>query len=63
MSNKKSSSSYGINFLEALLLLFVALKLIGIVDWSWWWVTLPFWGGFVVAVPILLVALYFTLKD
>jgi hypothetical protein len=23
-------------------LLFVGLKLIGIIDWSWWYVTLPF---------------------
>jgi|GEM_PF-4924046 len=21
-----------------------ALKLSTIIDWSWWWVTLPFWG-------------------
>lgn len=24
---------------------FVTLKLLGLVDWSWWWVTAPFWGG------------------
>lgn len=29
---------------------FVTLKLCGIIDWSWWWVTLPFWIG-----PLLLV--------
>lgn len=23
--------------------LFVALKLTGHIDWSWWYVTLPFW--------------------
>lgn len=25
--------------------LFVALKLCGVIGWSWWWVTAPFWGG------------------
>jgi hypothetical protein len=25
--------------------LFAGLKLTGIVAWSWWWVTLPIWGG------------------
>jgi len=30
--------------------LFVGLKLANIIDWSWWWVTLPFWGGLVIAV-------------
>lgn len=24
---------------------FIVLKLCGVIDWSWWWVTAPFWGG------------------
>jgi hypothetical protein len=35
-----------IGFLGLLGLLFVALKLTGYISWSWWYVTLPFWGGF-----------------
>lgn len=35
--------------------LFVGLKLGGVIDWSWWWVTLPFWGGLAVATAILAV--------
>lgn len=31
---------------------FVTLKLTGVVDWSWWWVTLPFWGGFALVISI-----------
>lgn len=23
---------------------FVVLKLVGVIDWSWWWVTAPFWA-------------------
>lgn len=37
--------------------LFVGLKLTGYIAWSWWWVTLPFWGGFVIAVMIFAVVL------
>ena len=22
---------------------FIVLKLVGIIDWSWWWVTAPLW--------------------
>ena len=33
----------------ALFLLFLTLKLCGVIDWSWWWVTAPIWGVFVVA--------------
>ena len=52
MSNSSSSSS-GIGVLGLLGVAFVVLKLTGFIDWSWWWVTLPFWGGFALAVVIL----------
>jgi hypothetical protein len=44
MSNSNSSSS-GIGVCGLLGVLFVGLKLGGVITWSWWWVTLPFWGG------------------
>ena len=31
-------------------ILFIGLKLGGVIEWSWWWVTLPFWGGAAVVV-------------
>lgn len=34
---------------------FVVLKLVGVINWSWWWVTLPFWGPVVFALISLLV--------
>ena len=43
MADNKSSS--GIGVLGLLGVAFVVLKLTGYIDWSWWWVTLPFWGG------------------
>lgn len=46
MSNSNSvQSSGGIGILGLLGVLFVGLKLTGVINWSWWWVTLPFWGG------------------
>lgn len=33
-----------ISTLSLLGVLFVGLKLTDYIDWSWWWVTLPFWG-------------------
>ena len=33
----------GIGFLGALTLLFIALKLTGFIDWSWWLVVIPLW--------------------
>ena len=41
-----SSSSGGISTLGLLGVVFVTLKLLGVIDWSWWLVTLPFWAVF-----------------
>jgi len=55
MSNQKNnSSSSGIGVVGLLGIVFVTLKLLGITavaNWSWWWVTLPFWVG----IPIFII--------
>lgn len=38
------------NFAEALTLLFITLKLLDYVDWSWWWVLAPTWIPLSIAV-------------
>lgn len=43
----------GIGVLGLLGVAFVVLKLTGFIDWSWWLVTLPFWGGFALILIIL----------
>jgi len=48
-----SSRSGGIGVLGLLGVVFVTLKLIGVIDWDWWWVTIPFWGGLVIFAAIL----------
>lgn len=37
-------------FLEALTVVFIVLKLVGILDWSWWWVMSPLIGSVVALV-------------
>jgi len=36
-----------------LFLLFLGLKLAGVIDWSWWWITAPLWGGIAVWIAII----------
>ena len=39
-------------------LLFVALlvlKLTHTIDWSWWWITAPLWGGLAIIAVILII--------
>jgi len=33
----------GVSFLSLLSLLFIALKLCHVINWSWWFVTMPLW--------------------
>ena len=56
VNNVSSSSSSGIGFSGLLTVLFVALKLTGYIDWSWWWVTAPLWIGIVVVILVVLIA-------
>ncbi len=47
----------GLGIFEALGFFFVALKLTGQIDWSWWLVLLPFYGQWVL-VFVLAVIFY-----
>jgi hypothetical protein len=60
MSNS-SSSSGGIGFGGLLTIVFITLKLLGKIDWSWWWVLSPLWIGLALVVLILIIALIFAL--
>lgn len=42
-----------IGFFSLLGLVFIVLKLTNVIDWSWWWVTCPFWIGTAVAIFFL----------
>lgn len=42
-----------------LLVLFIALKLTGQINWSWWWVMSPLWIGLTASALVILV--YFAL--
>lgn len=45
----------GASFTELLTLVFIVLKLTGVISWSWWWVLSPIWIGLGLAVVICLI--------
>lgn len=53
MKNNNSNYSVGIGFTGLLTIVFIALKLAGIISWSWLWVLSPLWIEFVVVIAIL----------
>jgi hypothetical protein len=56
-----NSSSGGLGFFGALFLLFLGLKLTNVIDWSWWWVTMPLWFSFAFVFGILAIMGVFAL--
>lgn len=58
MANNTNS---GITWLGLLGVVFITLKLIGAIHWSWWWVTAPLWGGWALVLAIVLLAIVFKL--
>ena len=54
MSNSSSSSSGGIGFTGALAILFIGLKLGGVISWSWLWVLSPLWIPLAIGLVFLL---------
>ena len=58
--NKTSTTvNSGTSILGLLGVAFVILKLCGVITWSWWLVTLPFWGGIAIVLILLLIVLLF----
>ena len=58
MNNKQNSSVP--TTLGLLGIAFIILKLCNVINWSWWLVTLPFWGGIVLTLVIL--GIFFIMK-
>jgi len=46
-----------IGFFGLLGILFITLKLTGVIDWSWWLVTIPLWFG--IALFLVIFIFYF----
>lgn len=55
MSNVKTSTSTSFPLGIILFLIFMTLKLCGVIAWSWIWVTAPIWA------PVLIVLVIFAI--
>jgi hypothetical protein len=60
MAQVSSSSSSGIGFLGLLTIVFITLKLLNIIAWSWWWVLAPIWIPFAIMVTGAFIWIWFT---
>ena len=49
--NNNSNGSLGL--CSIVFIVFLILKLTGVISWSWWWVTTPLWGPIALIVGVL----------
>lgn len=56
MSNKNINYN-GIGFCGLLTIVFIVLKLIGYISWSWVWVLSPLWIGWLIAILLIIIFL------
>ncbi len=56
MSRYDSSSRSGLSTWGVLLIVFVVLKLIGVINWGWGWVLAPLW------IPVVIVIIGFLIS-
>ena len=62
MPNKNVERRGGVGFLSMLGLLFIGLRLAGLIDWPWWVVISPIWGQLAVLMAcfVILGVVYFS---
>lgn len=52
-----TASSGGVGFFGLLAIVFITLKLCGVINWSWWWVLAPLWGSFLFFAAIFFICI------
>lgn len=55
MSSNRNSSSSGIGICGVLTIVFIVLKLVGVINWSWLWVLCPLWINILLTVIVLVI--------
>ena len=50
-----NDNQYAMKFCDVLLIVFVVLKLVGVINWSWWWVLAPFWIPFLLYIILKII--------
>lgn len=56
-NNTTTTARGGVGFFGLLTLVFIVLKLTGVISWSWVWVLAPLWISFLICIIIIIVLL------
>ena len=61
-TNKNVNIRLGDSLCTTLGLIFIVLKLLGVITWSWLWVLSPFWIPFVIGIILIILSIIFGKK-
>ena len=54
MKKLKSSNECKTGIIDVVMIVFIILKLTGLITWSWWLVLIPLWVEIVIAIVLVL---------
>lgn len=54
MSRNSGSGRTGLGLADVLLIVFIVLKLCGLISWSWLWVLSPLWISVILVIIVLI---------
>lgn len=57
----KTSAGGGLGLGSVLGVVFIVLKLVGVIDWPWIWVLAPFWISFIIGIVGIIIAAIFVI--
>ena len=50
-----NNTTTGVTVLDVLAIIFIVLKLVGVINWSWWWVLSPIWISIILIIVIIII--------
>lgn len=59
--NKTVIKKQGLSLGTVLTIIFIVLKLVGVIEWSWVWVLAPLWIGAIISLALVLIGLLITI--
>ena len=62
-NNRGTTAGGGLNILGVVEIVFIILKLLGIINWSWWIVLIPLWIDLGVTLLVILVIIVAIIID
>lgn len=54
MNNNNGTTSGGLGLASVLTIVFIVLKLVGVINWSWVWVLAPLWIDLILTVLVII---------